>query len=101
MRMDSVPTPAPAADISRGPEYVFPAGFVAPQTLDHSQPRLSPSPPPQDPLRPSIVALGPPSTTLAPPGVSHVTPAAAPVDEEDDEDEPMPAIDLGSDSESE
>ena len=59
-------------------------------------------PPPPDLLPSNPVAVFPQSTTTPIPPVINVTPASAPRGEEiDDDDEPMPTIDLRSDSESE
>ncbi|KAI0722827.1 rRNA processing/ribosome biogenesis-domain-containing protein [Earliella scabrosa] len=59
-------------------------------------------PPPPDLLPSNQVAVFPQSTTTPIPPAINVTPASAPGGEEiDDDDEPMPTIDLRSDSESE
>ncbi|RPD67014.1 hypothetical protein L226DRAFT_477086 [Lentinus tigrinus ALCF2SS1-7] len=58
-------------------------------------------PPPPDPLSSDSAGLGPSSTaTVIPPATTHMTPIATSTGEDDD-DEPMPTIDLGSDSDSE
>ncbi|KAI0638331.1 rRNA processing/ribosome biogenesis-domain-containing protein [Trametes polyzona] len=79
------------------PVAVQQPAVVAAQAL-HSPP--SSLPPPPDPLPSSSAALGTRSTTAstAPP-VTSAAVASVPADE--DEDEPMPTIDLASDSDSE
>lgn len=90
----SIPPPTPAA----GTQTALPP---PPFSSQKQQPPPTSVPPPPDPLPASGAALGARSTTGA--SAAPVTSAvhvSVPAGEED-EDEPMPTIDLGSDSDSE
>ncbi|CDO76547.1 hypothetical protein BN946_scf184982.g6 [Trametes cinnabarina] len=76
---------------------VLHAGLSAAQT---SQPPQTSLPPPPDPLPTRNAAFGAGSATTLSTPVTSAAPGVLPIADDDDE-EPMPTIDLGSDSESE
>lgn len=88
----SIPPPTPAAGTHTA---------VSAPPFSSQQPPPTSLPPPPDTLAASGAALGTRSTTAATAAtVTSGAPASVPA-AEDDEDEPMPTIDLGSDSDSE
>ncbi|KAL1944305.1 hypothetical protein VTO73DRAFT_3490 [Trametes versicolor] len=89
----SIPPPTPAAGTQTQTALPPP-----PFSSQKQQPPPTSLPPPPDPLPASGAALGARSTAAA--SAAPVTHASMPAGE-DDEDEPMPTIDLGSDSDSE
>ncbi|KAM5534268.1 hypothetical protein V8D89_010878 [Ganoderma adspersum] len=96
--------PAPPSVGLRHPQSPAPLVNHPAETGDMAQ---SPLPPPPDPLPSGSGVVGPkPATASIPPAThaTHATTVRTPIcqdDDSDDADEPMPAIDLGSDSESE
>ena len=105
MQVDVPPSASTEDEPSRFPPQ--PVGLKPPQpptpfAYDQSTSRRteqSPLPPPPDPLPSTSAAFGPTSMTASIPPATQTT-FHAPT-EDDDDDEPMPTIDLGSDSESE
>ncbi|PIL37289.1 hypothetical protein GSI_00982 [Ganoderma sinense ZZ0214-1] len=92
--------PAPPSVGLRHPQTPAPPVNYPAETGDMAQ---SPPPPP-DPLTSGSGVVGPKSATVSVPPVTHATTVWTPMDQDDDSDnvdEPMPTIDLGSDSESE
>lgn len=75
---------------------------AAPILTVHRSDAHNPLPPPPESLSSSSTVLRSPLTVAAIPSTTaSITPTAVPTGDEEDEDEPMPTIDLGSDSDSE
>ncbi|TFK94656.1 hypothetical protein K466DRAFT_475938 [Polyporus arcularius HHB13444] len=103
MHVDVAPTPTPPTQtpqLAQSSQQAIELQAAPTPTFNRPDAQNS-LPPPPDPLPSNSAALGPPSTARAiPPVTAHIPPVAAQTGEEDDEDEPMPSIDLGSDSDS-
>lgn len=93
--------PAPLSVGLRHPQSPTPLANHPAETEHMAQ---SPLPPPPDPLPSGSGVVGPKAATASILPAPHATTVRAPIgqdDDSDDADEPMPPIDLGSDSESE